>query len=348
MVVAYPTTEFVVSSDAEAYDTLKGLEFPAEFSIEFLEAMSTSPGEVIGIDVSKYQALYNSKTGKYTYMDWDEASKKVHFAYIKATEANAYVDPTWLHNCDECLRLGIPFGSYHYVRANHDWKKQASWFASHIRGSLPPVIDVETNSGLTKAALENWLIKFIARVEELCGKEVMIYTSAGFWDYNVPRNDWAKTKLLWVANYTSGTKPLLPKDWGAINNPKEQTIWQYSADGNNLGSYYGAWSDDIDLNRFNGDEGKFEKVFGVKPNIPDEEEPPTPEPGDSPLKFTVMVDVLNVRTGPGITYKDIGDINAGDVVTALNVGGKDCWIEIEPGKWVAANYNGNQYLKRVV
>jgi hypothetical protein len=75
--------------------------------------------------------------------------------------------------------------------------------------------------------------------------------------------------------------------------------------------------------------------------------PPPPPPPPVGLQFRVDVPVLNVRNGPGINSKDIGDLHAGNIVTALNVAGPDAWIEFEPGKWCCVSKGSAIHLKKV-
>ncbi len=66
--------------------------------------------------------------------------------------------------------------------------------------------------------------------------------------------------------------------------------------------------------------------------------PPGPEP--SGLRARVTARKLNVRSGPGIQFPDIGDLYAGETVDALNLSGNDAWIRFDAGKWAAFAYNG--------
>lgn len=56
---------------------------------------------------------------------------------------------------------------------------------------------------------------------------------------------------LWVAHYTRADKPVLPSYW------RDYVLWQYSADGNNMGVIFGQTSDDADLSVFHGSSEAF-------------------------------------------------------------------------------------------
>lgn len=64
----------------------------------------------------------------------------------------------------------------------------------------------------------------------------------------------------------------------------------------------------------------------------------------APLKMRVGVPVLNVRSGPGRQYADLGDLHGNQVVDVYNVAGAEAWVEIAPGKWACAYQGHEQYL----
>ena len=70
----------------------------------------------------------------------------------------------------------------------------------------------------------------------------LIYTNRYYWNrYYSNRPGWGDDWDLWVANYQARS-PALPIGW------TDYAIWQYSADGNKLGPYYGGQSTAMDLN----------------------------------------------------------------------------------------------------
>ncbi len=68
------------------------------------------------------------------------------------------------------------------------------------------------------------------------------------------------------------------------------------------------------------------------------------EVGGNGLQARVLVDGLNVRTGPGVENNVVGTLKAGDVAPITDVDGKDAWGEIEPGKWIALAFRGDKYV----
>jgi hypothetical protein len=63
------------------------------------------------------------------------------------------------------------------------------------------------------------------------------------------------------------------------------------------------------------------------------------------LKFEVTFDVLNLRNGPGVEYSIVGQLKKGDKFTGKSLNSRSVWIEVEPGKWCALQFDGNTYLK---
>ena len=63
------------------------------------------------------------------------------------------------------------------------------------------------------------------------------------------------------------------------------------------------------------------------------------------LKFEVTYDVLNVRNGPGVEYSIVGQLTKGAKFTSKALESRSVWVEVEPGKWCALQFEGTTYLK---
>jgi len=63
------------------------------------------------------------------------------------------------------------------------------------------------------------------------------------------------------------------------------------------------------------------------------------------LKFEVTYDVLNVRNGPGVEYSIVGQLSRGAKFTSKTLSSRSVWVEVEPGKWCALQFEGTTYLK---
>lgn len=184
-------------------------------------------GLLHGIDVSYAQGLN---------IDWDAVHRTglAEFVYARATYAAnpADDDPNFVRNHDECIRLGIPFGAYHFFVFSVPAADQAQHFLSRIdgrTGTLCPAVDVEESSGSGNSVPQMIasLSAFIGAVEHALGRGVVIYTNRNTWDTLLGGTDAFAGHRLWVANVTEDplTPPAMPAgfaDW---------TLYQYSWSG---------------------------------------------------------------------------------------------------------------------
>lgn len=71
-----------------------------------------------------------------------------------------------------------------------------------------------------------------------------------------------------------------------------------------------------------------------------------PETGQARLQGTVLTQMVNVRTGPGTRFRDVGDKLQNETVPILEIGGTDMWAKInhDPEQWVAIEHGGVRYL----
>jgi GH25 family lysozyme M1 (1,4-beta-N-acetylmuramidase) len=301
--------------------------------------------EVTGIDVSKYQAK----------IDWEQALKQgISFAFIRSSEGNKQTDVCFDRNMQETARLGIPRGVYHYFKPGRDWKAQRDLFVGLINKypfELGAVVDVETDDGLGKNDTNNALAKFCRGVAEtITPRDLMIYTSPGFFNSQLPLTDYAWRLKLWVAHWTTASKPQLPREWS--NHKKTWVFWQHSAKGNHLGAAFGVpsgGSTDICLDRFKGSLAKFRETYQLSP-LP-EPPPPPPEPPtvfEAP-KYIVLPASLHVFDHPCVTARIVDEVKSSQVVQLQDIAGTDeVWIKIgqDPDRWVLFSYNGRQLLAK--
>lgn len=71
----------------------------------------------------------------------------------------------------------------------------------------------------------------------------------------------------------------------------------------------------------------------------------TPAPIAETIKMTVLVEAMNVRSGPGTSYAVVGSLKSGMTVEAMDVGGYNCWVRIGPGRWAAVSVGGKRYME---
>jgi lysozyme len=204
-----------------------GITIPVDYSIH-------------GIDVSRYQNI----------IAWEQvqamkvSSISLGFAYIKATEGIANVDPQFNRNWKRSKEAGIIRGAYHFFIGSKDGKMQAENFIAKVdleTGDLPPVLDIEQLNGASAAELKKEAIRFLAVVEENYKVKPVIYTNVDFYDRYLG-SDFDKYPL-WVAHYYQPQQPRVNRGW---------VLWQH----NDGGRVNGIISP-VDFNVFNGDSLSF-------------------------------------------------------------------------------------------
>ena len=224
--------------------------------------MATVPG----IDVSYWDAG----------IDWPKVrATGQRYVFTKATEGDFYSDPTFDNNWLGAKSAGLLRGAYHFFRCNVDAKKQATRFIDYVKsvndnGELPPVLDLESNDGQTKAKVIDRAKTWLDLVEAAFGKKPIIYSGQYFLQDFLSEAGggppaWAKDYPLWLAQYpnqyTPGMQPFLPKGWF------KWTFWQYSEKGQVNGI-----NANVDLNFFNGSLEELYQFAGAKP-VPSDSKP---------------------------------------------------------------------------
>jgi len=185
-----------------------------------------------GIDVSHFQGA----------VDWHavrQAGKS--FAFAKATDGVTYTDPQFAANWAGIKAAGLVRGAYHFFEPTDDAASQAEHFLATVElepGDMPPVLDVERNTGVTSAQLWEGVAAWLEEVAAKTGRLPMIYVAPGFWNSNSPDLSLVKYPL-WLADYA--VQPTLPHGWSAWR------FWQYSQTGAVEGLH-----GQFDLDEFNG------------------------------------------------------------------------------------------------
>src|SRR3990170_4698978 len=268
-----------MEKQAEYYVVIPGVTGPTEnISLSFLpivhgevEAVVVG-GRVLGVDVSHWQAKRD--VVPVVHMDWEKCKQAgAQFAYIRAGSITAisgelYEDFEFRYNSEVAPQL-LPTGYYWYFRPNHNPIAQANFFIELIMSThykLPPWVDVEVDGGLSLDGVANQLWIFIDRMIYYLEPPV-IYTRGWWWNDNVAsRSLWGSLDLA-IARYVNLPEPwgnpgdqdkLRPRDW------TEWLFWQWSADRppNGRGAEFGAQSNSIDLDYYNGSQDDFDDEFG--------------------------------------------------------------------------------------
>ncbi len=170
------------------------------------------------------------------------------FAFARVADGSTFLDPTFTDNWQAMKSNGFVRGPYQYFRAAESAFAQASVLLAAIEaagplepGDLPPVLDLETTDGETDAVVIAGAQEWLAAVRAGTGREPIIYTASGFWNYEsgLPSLAWLGT--LWIANWGVSCPALATGYTG-------WQFWQYD----DKGTAPGLGSNDADLDRFNG------------------------------------------------------------------------------------------------
>lgn len=192
-----------------------------------------------GIDVSVCQQT----------VDWKAvAASGVRFAFIKATQGALYKDPAFNRNWDGAAEAGLYRGAYHFVSPSQNLQHQVNAIARAVRafkGDLPPALDFEGAEWdkSTPVSRVNVATSLLRMLEQSVGAKPIAYLSPAF-AVEILKSDPALAVYpLWVAHYTNGPSPTVPKPW------KDWAFWQTSGSGHCTGVTTAC---DTDL--FQGDE----------------------------------------------------------------------------------------------
>ena len=205
------------------------------------DALTVCPtgATVEGADVSYYDGT----------VDWAalRASGRV-FAIARVADGSTYLDPTFAANWQGMKANGFVRGTYQYFRAAESGVAQANVLLAAIAaagplepGDLPPTLDLETTDGESDAVIVERAQDWLATVRAATGREPVLYTAPGFWNYEAGLPSLAWLGSLWIANWDV-TCPSLATGFTGWQ------FWQYD----DKGTAPGLGSDDADLDRFNG------------------------------------------------------------------------------------------------
>lgn len=160
----------------------------------------TTPMKIHGADLSHYQS---------GALDWDAAKRAgVQWVYYKVTEGNrTQWLKNYLHRRAEAKKHKMPFGAYHFARANAPTKAdavaEAQWFLKNAQpepGDLIPALDLETTQGLSMQQLRDWAQAFVDEMKRHGFPKITIYG-------NFDLGSAAKGHVLWRPRYNNDNRP---------------------------------------------------------------------------------------------------------------------------------------------
>ena len=149
-----------------------------------------------GIDVSNWQG----------YINYEEVKRAgIEVVYIKASQGSNIKDAYFDINYENAKNNGLKVGFYHFLTATNEYEaeEEARFFASVISGKVPDcklVMDYEVFDGSSREDIERISRVFLETVEELTGKEVIIYSDLSN-AQNIFNESLSEEYELWLAYY---------------------------------------------------------------------------------------------------------------------------------------------------
>jgi lysozyme len=222
-----------------------------------------------GIDVSSYQQT----------VDWTKVKTAgISFAFARVSDGTSSIDGKFAANWPAMKAAGIVRGAYQYFRPSKDATEQVNLFIQKVDaagglepGDLPPVLDLETTSGLSASVVVAKAKEWLAKIEAHYGVKPIIYTGNNM---SAVTGTHFSSHLLWVPNYTTSC-PSLPSGW------TDWAFWQHS----DKGSVNGVPTA-VDTNFFNGTVADLQAITAqavtTTPPAPTADDPePTSDQGEA-------------------------------------------------------------------
>ena len=160
-----------------------------------------------GIDVSQWQEEIDFL---------DVINDRIEVVYIKSSEGSNFIDPYFETNYENAKAARLKVGFYHYVLSRNieEAEREAEFFASVIsnkEADCKLAMDFENFGNLTIEEINQISEAFLKKVQDITGKEVVIYSDA-YNARNTFSKDLANKYPLWIAEY-------------GVENPTE-TNWE--------------------------------------------------------------------------------------------------------------------------
>ncbi len=190
---------------------------------------------------------------------------------IKASQRN-YVDPAFYVNWQAAKGI-LPRATYHFYDNTYSAIAQAKIYWEIIKDDLEGVcwLDLEDKTAGGYHGWRYWydFLEVFKMLSSLPDDRIGIYSAYYFWfgemlNTNASQRDYFRRYPLWLADYgRKGSDPLkpdflskvVPKPW------RDQDVVMVQTGTPTIGLAAGVSSLEIDLNYFNGDRDRFNRVF---------------------------------------------------------------------------------------
>lgn len=198
--------------------------------------------KVFGTDISRHQ-------GK---IQWDKLANfrfnghKIEFVFIKATEGESWEDRQFNYNWKMAKFHQILRGAYHFYLPKVHSVKQMKNFTSVVKmekGDLPPVLDVEVESSLSKSTYRKGVLNCLKIMEETYGVKPIIYTNQKLYRSYLKHKSFEDYQF-WISRLKS-TPPKIDH-W---------QFWQFTYEAVIEGTF-----EYVDMNVFNGSKEELLKI----------------------------------------------------------------------------------------
>lgn len=289
-----------------------------------------------GIDISNWQRGI------------DLSKVPCDFVIAKATEGIGYVDKSCDGFIQQAIKLGKPFGFYHFARptANNDAIREADYFYNNCKGYFGkgiPILDWEAENKHNVAYAKTWL----DRVYQLSGVKPVIYMSESV----VNAYDWSSVANadygLWVAKYRDNNPDYNYNMANAGSRPRVKwwkfyCMWQWTSSGR-LNGYNG----NLDCNVFYGDGSTWDAYVGKSTSTVKPQPKPASKTNDQIADEVIAgawgngEDRKNRLTQAGYDYNVIQGI-VNKKVAPVRKSNDQIASEVIAGKWGNGNNRKNR------
>jgi hypothetical protein len=295
-----------------------------------------------GIDISKNQANAEG-TRRVNFETIKNNSEAVSFIAARAGVSWGYRDPQFSYHWTQMGQLQVGRIAYHVPYFGESAVAQmdslfkmlankSDW--AHDRIAL----DLEVAGINTRARITSTTLNCLEICKSRTGRYPIIYSRANWVDVylqvsDLPKLDW------WLATYRrSAPSPFYTNEHpGPPILPKGVNTYLIHQTGDRCKSI-AAFSRYMDYNRWNGD---LEGVWKYFNNPTGYFEIPEPQ---VLFRAKCMVNTLRKRSGPGASFKVIGKLNLGEVVSVYE--DNNGWFRLDPVDEVWCSGAGN-YMQRV-
>lgn len=313
---------------------------------------------ILGIDISHWQDQVDFELLR---------AEGVEFCVVKATQGDYKVDDHFAQHTDGAATAGMRVGAYHWNDPMCSDSGQAALFLDTIKDTPVRFVmpDVEqywqdwvewSKRAITKIISPARIEQNARYMLQACkwSYPTVLYTRLSFiYDYARGILNWVNSVPTMWAQYPYA-KGRVAVSWDAFKTQlpdvsklklppgaNDWRFWQFTGDKFLLPGVLdeNGKPSALDVIFWNGSLEELDAWIGGAT--------PEPQQGSKLSKMRVGVPKLNIRSGPGLQYPDIGDLFGNQVVEVYNVAGPDAWVEIAPGQWACAQKGHEQYLVKV-